>query len=253
MQAKKEIKKNPHKNHRERVKTKYLKYGLECFDDHQVMELVLYYSVAQKDTNVMAHDLINKFGSLRGVLEATPEELCEVDGVGMHSAVLLGLIRDINRRCILSDTRTSEVFDTVSKIGEYLLAYFSGLTNERVCIMLLDNSMRLIECVNLADGSVNGAQVDYRLIAQTALAKRAASVVLAHNHPGGLAVPSREDREVTRAVEAALSVVGVNLLEHIVVGTNNFLPTMLGKYSYVRATPIDNKMPEDFYGTFYDV
>ena len=253
MSTKDDIKKNPHKNHRERVKTKYLNHGLECFDDHQVMELILFYSVAQKDTNVMAHELIDRFGSLRGVLEATPEELCEVDGIGMHTAVLLGLIRDINRRCIMSETRTGEIFDTVSKVGEYLLAYFSGLTNERVCIMLLDNSMRLIDCVTISDGSVNGARVDYRLIAQTALSKKASSAILAHNHPGGFAVPSREDREVTRAVEAALSVVGVNLLEHIVVGTTNFLPTMIGKYSYVRSEPLDSKMPESFHSKFYDI
>lgn len=253
MSDKKEVKFNPHKNHRERVKNKYLEHGLECFADHEVLEMILFYSVPQKDTNVMAHELIDKFGSLRKVLEATPDELCEISGIKSHTAVLLGIIRDVNRRCILSEVREGEVFDRVSKIGEYLMGYFSGLSNERVCVMLLDNSMRLIDCVNISDGSINGSTVDYRLIAQTALSKRASSVILAHNHPDGCAIPSREDREVTRAVEAALSVVGVNLLEHIVVGAGNFLPTMIGKYSYVRTMPLDEKMPEVFHSTFYDV
>ncbi len=253
MSDKKEVKLNPHKNHRERVKNKYLEHGLECFADHEVLEMILFYSVPQKDTNLMAHELIDRFGSLRKVLEATPDELCEISGVKSHTAVLLGIIRDINRRCVLSEVREGEVFDRVSKVGEYLLGYFSGVTNERVCMMLLDNSMRLIDCVKISDGSVNGSSVNYRFIAQTALAKKASSVILAHNHPDGCALPSREDREVTRAAEAALSVVGVNLLEHIVVGAGNYLPTMIGKYSYVRAMPIDQKMPEAFHGTFYDI
>ncbi len=253
MSDKKEVKFNPHKNHRERVKNKYLEHGLECFADHEVLEMILFYSVPQKDTNVMAHELIDRFGSLRKVLEATPDELFEVSGIKSHTAVLLGIIRDINRRCILSEVREGEVFDRVSKIGEYLLGYFSGITNERVCVMLLDNSMRLIDCVKISDGSVNGSSINYRLIAQTALAKKASGAILAHNHPDGCAIPSREDREVTRAVEAALSVVGVNLLEHIIVGAGNYLPTMLGKYSYVRTMPLDDKMPEDFYGSFYDI
>ena len=253
MSDKKEVRFNPHKNHRERVKNKYLEHGLECFADHEVLEMILFYSVPQKDTNLMAHQLIDRFGSLRKVLEATPEELYEVSGIKIHSAVLLGIIRDINRRCVLSDVREGEIFDRVSKIGEYLMGYFSGIPNERVCVMLLDNSMRLIDCVKISDGSVNGSSIDYRLIAQTALSKKASSVILAHNHPDGCALPSREDREVTRAVEAALSVVGVNLLEHIVVGAGNFLPTMIGKYSYVRTMPLDEKMPEVFHSTFYDV
>ncbi len=253
MSDKKEIKVNPHKNHRERVRKKYLEHGLECFADHEVLEMILFYSVPQRDTNVMAHQLIDRFGSLRKVLEATPEELYEVSGIKIHSAVLLGIIRDINRRCVLSEVREGEIFDRVSKIGEYLMGYFSGITNERVCVMLLDNSMRLIDCVKISDGSVNGSSIDYRLIAQTALAKKASSAILSHNHPDGCALPSREDREVTRAVEAALSVVGVNLLEHIVVGAGNYLPTMLGKYSYVRTMSLDDKMPEAFHGTFYDI
>ena len=253
MSDKKEVRFNPHKNHRERVKNKYLEHGLECFADHEVLEMILFYSVPQKDTNLMAHQLIDRFGSLRKVLEATPEELYEVSGIKIHSAVLLGIIRDINRRCVLSDVREGEIFDRVSKIGEYLMGYFSGIPNERVCVMLLDNSMRLIDCVKISDGSVNGSSIDYRLIAQTALSKKASSVILAHNHPDGCALPSREDREVTRAGEAALSVVGVNLLEHIVVGAGNFLPTMIGKYSYVRTMPLDEKMPEVFHSTFYDV
>jgi len=191
--------------------------------------------------------------AVSGVLEANPDELCEVSGIKSHSAVLLGLIRDINRRCILSEVRSGDTFNTVSKIGEYLLGYFSGLTHERVCVMLFDNSMKLIECVKVADGSINGASVDYRLIAQIALSKKASTVVLAHNHPGGLAIPSRDDREVTRAVEAALSVVGVHLLEHIIVGTTNFLPTMIGKYSYVRSAPCDMQLPEGCEKGFYDI
>lgn len=253
MSDKKEIKFNPHRNHRERVKNKYLEHGLECFADHEVLEMILFYSVPQKDTNVMAHELIERFGSLRRVLQATPEELYEVSGIKIHSAVLLGIIRDINRRCVLSDVREGEVFDRISKIGEYLMGYFSGVTNERVCVMLLDNSMRLIDCVKISDGSMNGSSIDYRLIAQTALSKKASSIILAHNHPDGCALPSREDREVTRGVEAALSVVGVNLLEHIIVGSGNYLPTMIGKYSYFRTMPLDNKMPEAFHGTFYDI
>lgn len=248
-----EVKQNPHKNHRERVKQKYLDHGLECFADHEVLEMILFFSVPQKDTNEMAHSLIDRFGSLRGVLNATPEELYEISGVKSHSAVLLGLIRDINRRCVLSEVKKGEIFDTVSKIGRYFVDYFSGLNHERVAIMLLDNSMRFIDCVKISDGTVSGATVDYKLIAQTAMSRHATSVVLAHNHPLGVVVPSRDDREISRAVEAALSVIGINLIEHIIVNEEAYTPTMIGKYSYIRSAPCEAKMPENFAGKFYDI
>ena len=244
---------NPHKNHRERVKRKYLDHGIECFADHEILEMILFYSVPQKDTNELAHCLIDRFGSLRGVLNATPEELSEVNGIKEHSAVLLGIIRDVNRRCVLSEVKKGELFDTVSKIGNYLIGYFSGLSYERVAVMLLDNSMRLIDCVKISDGTVSGATVDYRLIAQIAMSRHATSVVLAHNHPFGVIVPSRDDREISRAVEAALSVLGINLIEHIIVNEEAFTPTMLGKYSYIRSVPYNAKMPENFEGKFYDI
>ncbi len=253
MSTSKQAKPKPHKNHRDRVKTKYLEHGLECFADHEVLELILFFAIPQKDTNELAHELINRFGSLRGVLDATPEELCEVNGIKSHAAVLLGLIRDINRRCILSETVKGDVFDTVSKVGNYLVGYFSGLTHERVCAMLFDNSMRLIDCVKISDGTVTGASIDYRLVAQVAISRRATSVILAHNHPLGIPTPSRDDREVSRAVEAALSVVGINLLEHIIVGEGRFSPTMLGKYSYIRSVPCEIAMPENFACKFYDL
>lgn len=240
-----------HAGHRQRLKNRYMDFGIENLSDHEALELLLFYAIPQKNTNDLAHTLIDRFGSLRGVLSADVDSLKSVDGIGEHSAILITLISDIYRKMRLSDNPETEVMDSLSKIGKYLLNYYEGVNEERVTMMLFDNSMRLIDFVTLSNGSVNSSSVDYRTIAELALRKKASSVILAHNHPNGLAIPSSEDRMISKNVDAALSVIGVHLIEHIIVGTANYAPTMQLHYGSLRAAPTTLKVGEDFFSKFY--
>ena len=240
-----------HAGHRQRLKNRYLEFGIENLSDHEALEMLLFYAIPQKNTNDLAHLLIDRFGSLRNVLTADVDSLKAVDGIGEHSAILIKLISDMHRKVRLSDNPDSEVMNSLSKIGKYLLNYYDGVGEERVTMMFLDNSMRLIDFVTLSHGSVNSSSVDYRSIAELSLRKKASAVILAHNHPGGLAIPSSEDRLISKNVDAALSVIGVHLIEHIIVGTANYAPTMQVHYGSLRAAPTTFKICEDFFSKFY--
>lgn len=243
---------NLHAGHRERMKERYLKCGADGFTEHELLEMLLYYSLPRKNTNEIAHELIHNFGDLKDVLEATPDELMQISGIKESSAILISLVCEINRRASISANKDCLIFDRLSVVGKYLTDYYRGLSKERFCVMYLDNSMRLIDFVKLSEGSVNSTAVDYRTIASGALFKGASSVIISHNHPNGLALPSVEDREVSRAVESALSVVGVTLLEHIIVGSENYFPTMKSTFGFLRAVPILGKFDDDFVNRFYD-
>ncbi len=243
---------NIHAGHRDRMKDKYLKSGIDNFSDHELLEMLLYYALPQKNTNELAHNLIAEFGSLKGVLEADTDSLMRVDGIKKHTAILLSLVNGINRRTRISENNDCMIFDSLSKVGEYLLNYYSGLCREQVCVMLFNNSMKLIDFVKISEGSVNSAAIDYRSIATISLTKNASCVILSHNHPNGLAIPSSEDREVTKTVESALSVLGITLLEHIIVGSENYMPSMKAAFGFMRAAPSLMKFDKDFIDRFYN-
>ena len=181
--------KNPHAGHRKRLRERYGRSGMDDFADHEVMELLLTYAIPRIDVNEQAHALIERFGSVAGALDALPEELCEVKGIGPEAAGFLTMLPSVFRRYALNKVTPMKSMDTLAKIGEYLMGLYTGVTFERVYLLLLNNSMGLIDCVHLADGSINSADVNVRRIAELALFKHASGVVLAHNHPRGLAIP----------------------------------------------------------------
>ena len=240
-----------HAGHRQRLKNRYLDFGVENFSDHELLEMLLFYAIPQRNTNDLAHALIDRFGSLAGVLSADIDSLKSVKGLGEHSAILIALVNDIQRKIRLSNNNDVEKLDSLSKIGKYLMNYYEGVNEERVTLILLDNSMRLIDFVLLSTGSVNSSSVDCRSIAEISLRKNASCVILAHNHPGGLAIPSSEDRMISKNVDAALSVIGVHLIEHIIIGTANYAPTMQLHYGHMRAAPTTLKIDENFFSKFY--
>jgi len=214
---------NPHAGHRERLRARFLSEGLDAFAEHNVLELLLFYALPQKDTNELAHTLINRFGSLSGVLDASPDDLCRVAGLGMNTATLLALMPALFRRYKLSSAARDICLNTTDKAGEYLLPLFTGLKNEVVYLLCLDAKCKPLCCRQLFEGTVNAAQVNTRKVVELALTFNASSIILSHNHMSGVALPSEEDEATTKRIQAALEAVGVKLADHIIVADDDFV------------------------------
>ncbi len=212
-----------HKGHRERLRQRFLEKGLDDFTDIQALELLLFYAIPQKDTNPIAHALLDRFGSLSQVLEASPEELKKTPGISDHSASLICLVTQFARFCQVDAVQRVKSLTTLDACGEYLVPYFYGRSMETVFLLCLDAKCKVLCCKEVGTGSVNSASISIRKIVETALAANATTVVLAHNHPSGIALPSQEDIETTRRAAAALRAVEVHLADHVVVAEGDYV------------------------------
>ena len=219
-----------HADHRQRVRQRFLENGLEGFNDIQVLELLLFYAIPRQDTNPVAHALLDHFGSLSQVMEAPVEELKKVKGMGENSAAFLSLVTAVGRYYQVDKAKQIKILPTVEDCGRYLVPYFHGRRNETVFLLCLDAKCKVICCKEIGEGSVNSAGVPIRRIVETALGVAATTVVLAHNHPSGLALPSGEDVETTRRIAAALNAVEINLADHIVVADEDFVSVAQSGY-----------------------
>ena len=221
-----------HKGHRDRLKQRFLEEGLDNFTDIQVLELLLFYAIPQKDTNPIAHALLDRFGSLSRVLEADVEELKKVPGISDQSATLLALVTELCRYYQVDCSQRMEVLTTLDACGAYLVPRFFGRNNETVFLLCLDAKCKVLCCKEVGEGSVNSASISIRKIVETALSANATTVVLAHNHPSGVALPSAEDVQTTRRIAAALSAVEVHLADHIVVAEGDYVSMVQSGYRF---------------------
>ena len=221
-----------HKGHRERLKQRFLEDGLDNFTDIQVLELLLFYAIPQRDTNPIAHALLNHFGSLSGVLDADVAELKKVPGISDHSATLLALVTELCRYYQVDSAQQVEILTTLDACGAYLVPRFFGRTRETVFLLCLDAKCKVLCCKEVGEGSVNSASISVRKIVETALAANATTVILAHNHPSGVAVPSGEDAQTTRRIAAALSAVEVHLADHIIVADGDYVSMVQSGYRF---------------------
>ncbi len=204
-----------HDGHRQRLKTEFL-VRPDSFPDHKVLELLLFYANPRSDTNPLAHDLMEHFGSLAGVLDATPEELQKVKGVGEHAAVLLKCVKELGGRYLTARASLEDIVDGTTTACALLRPSFFGARNERVCVLCMDGKHKVLGVRQVAEGNVNAVEVTTRLIVEAALSLNATSLILAHNHVSGLAFPSPEDKATTRHLYEVLSRVGVELLDHLI-------------------------------------
>ena len=212
-----------HTGHRQRLKEQYLNNGLDGFTDFQVLELLLYFAIPRIDTNPIAHALIDRFGTLDRVMDAPASELMQVEGVGPNAAMLLSLITDAARYYQVRRSENTKILTNVNECGRYMLPFFHGKPLETVLLLCLDAKCKVISCRVVGEGSVNSASVPIRRIVEMALTSNATSVVLAHNHPSGIAVPSPEDVVSTRRTAAALAAVDITLVDHIIVADDDFV------------------------------
>lgn len=212
-----------HDGHRQRLKERFLREGLDNFEQLQVLELLLFYCIPRQDTNPIAHALLDRFGSVSKVLEATPEELKKVPGVGESAALFLSLIMATGRYYLVNQKEKDTILTSIEKCGQYLLPFFHGRRNETVFLLCLDAKCKVLSCKEVGEGSVNSAAVPIRRIVEMALGDNATSVVLAHNHPSGLALPSGEDIQTTRRLSLALRAVEIELVDHVVVADGDYV------------------------------
>jgi len=211
-----------HEGHRKRLKERFLREGLDNFEQHQILELVLFFSIPRKDTNEIAHNLLLKYGSLSGVFEAEFKDLIDTPQIGENTAFLLTLIPDLARRYFNDKWRDKKELNSSTKAGEYAATLFTGRQYEAFFVISLDaqNKVNYAELVH--EGTINEAPVYPRMIVESALRHKANSVILAHNHPGGSLSPSRADIEATERIRAALEGISIKVVDHIIVCGNNF-------------------------------
>ena len=212
-----------HEGHRARVKKRFLEEGLDHFSDIQALELLLFYALPRVDTNPIAHGLLDRFGSLSQVLEASPEELCKVQGVGENGALLLNLIPQMGRFYMTDRAKSATILTSLEQCAEFLVPRFFGRKLETVFLLCLDAKCKVLCCKELGEGSVNSTGLSIRRVVETALGVNASSAVLAHNHPSGLAIPSPEDIQTTRRIAMALQAVEITLVDHIIVADDDYV------------------------------
>lgn len=211
-----EKKKAIHTGHRGRVKEEFLTRGIEGWPDHRVLELLLFYAIPQGDVNPLAHELIDRFGSLDGALDALPEELMKVKGMGEHSVTLLKLIPAVTGRYLEGRTGPGVIIHTAAEAGHVLAPYFYGARNETVYVLCLDAKEKLLGVQRISEGNNANSDVTIRRVAEECLALRASFCYLAHNHVSGVALPSPADMNTTDVVRSALAPLGVRLVDHLV-------------------------------------
>lgn len=214
---------NIHEGHRKRMKERFMKSGLDDFAPHNVLEFLLFYSIPRGDTNPIAHRLIDAFGSLSGVFDATPEELMKVSGVGESTAILISMIPQMARKYLEDKADAVNVVSGCGDIGAYLLPKFVGRTNEALMMVSIDNKNKVISCSVVAEGTVDSAKVSRRKVMEEAMKVKATRVILAHNHPRGVAVPSAEDVAMTREIGRLFAQVGIELVDHIIIADDDYV------------------------------
>lgn len=212
-----------HGGHRQRLKNRFLEEGLEHFDEHQVLELLLFYCIPRQDTNPIAHNLLEHFGSLTQIMEAAPSELQKVKGMGESSATFLSLLNSFCRYYQINRASSAVILNTLEECGKYLMPFFYGRRNETVYLLCLDAKCKVLSCKEVGEGSVNSAAVPIRRIVEMALGANATSAILAHNHPSGLAFPSPEDQLTTKQLAVALAAVDITLVDHMIMADDEFV------------------------------
>ena len=211
-----------HDGHRKKMRARFLETGLDAFADHEALELLLYYAIPRKDTNGIAHELMNRYGTLEAVRSAPVEDLMRVEGIGEQAAVLLKLVPKVVQKARLSANKDT-ILNSTERAGSFLLERFRGEKNEVIYQLCLDKKGKLLSCRRLNEGGADSSELNLRRLVENALLASASAVILSHNHPSGIALPSTEDYATTERVQEALRMVGVTLVDHIIVADDDFV------------------------------
>lgn len=211
------MKNNPHENHRARMRKRYLTQGLEGFADHEVLELLLYYAYPRCDTNPIAHNMLNEFGSLHNLCESDVKTIMTRLKCTEKVATLVSLVPQLAKRYFVNKWGDNVVFDDAKTAGSFCISLFVGDTVEKFYVICADKNNKLINTQLISEGTLDESAVYPREIVRAALDNNAASIILTHNHPSGSFRPSRNDLETTRHITETAERVGFDVLDHIIV------------------------------------
>ncbi len=212
---------NLHSGHRERLRKRFLEEGLDSFEDHQVLELLLFQVIMRGDTNLISHRLMQRFGSLSAVLEADPKDVASVEGCGEKAAAFMAMIPQVTRRYYHDRVlRDRPKLNSSTAVADYLIPLMAGRPEEVFYVLCLDTQCRVVYPALICEGTVKEAAVYPRHVVEVAIRHRAASVVLAHNHPAGTTKPSPQDQHLTKILIQALGPLDIKVLDHIIVAGN---------------------------------
>ncbi len=207
--------------HRERLRGRYLENGLDSLQDYEVLELLLFYAVPRKDTKPIAKELIERFGGLHGVFDASADDLMNA-GLTQNAAALLTMVPQLQKRYERAKNAERTVIRNTSDAGRIACGMFRNQAEESVRMICLNAGGKIVRRSEIAQGDVNAVYFPIRKIVEIALGCKAVSVILVHNHPGETLSPSREDLDATESAKAALNTVGIRLLDHLIVSGTNY-------------------------------
>lgn len=213
---------NPHEEHRRRVRKEFLANGFsDATPPHKILEMLLFYSIPRKDTNKIAHALLNRFGSISGVVNATPTKLMSVDGIGENSIALIKLLIPVFRHYKSSSVEKSNAPASMNSICDYIMAKYIGFTKEIFAVTSFNAKGEIVGFDTLNSGDVAYVGLSTRNFVEKVLERKATSVVISHNHPTGTALPSPSDVQTTKRIAALLATLGITLLDHIIVSNED--------------------------------
>jgi DNA repair protein RadC len=203
--------------HRQRLRERFEQSGFNGFHDYEVIELLLSYAIPRRDVKPLAKELMSRFGSLSAVVDAPLAHLKQVEGVGSHASVLLGMVPRLLDRYLQDRWKRNESFHSTQDAVRYLSSLLGTERTEVFSILALNSQNALIAAQEIQRGSVNRTAVFPRLVVEACLKHRATAVILAHNHPGGDPNPSSADRQLTRKLKRLLNDLDIQVHDHIIV------------------------------------
>lgn len=226
---------NIHDGHRERLRNEFLNLGEnQSMHDHKLLEMLLFYAIPRKDTNPIAHALIDTFGSFSAVFDADVESLANVKGMTKNAAVLIKSILPIARTYVASKSSTDKCIKTFEDIGNFFMAKYLGIKSETCSMLCLNGKGEILTFEVISDGDLDSTGLSIRTVLEKVIKTSATAVVLAHNHPSGIALPSVQDIELTKMVAAALKTISVTLIDHLIIANNDYISmAQSSKYEHI--------------------
>lgn len=210
------------RGHRRRLHQKFMNSGIEALHEYEALELLLTYAIRRQDVKVRAKALLERFASLKGVLDADTADLKQIEGIGDRSALLFKVVKEMAALYLKQKAREKKQVTCTTELFDFCRMVMGGKKDEEFCVIYLDAQNQIIECETVQKGVVNQAVVYPRQVLEKALTRKASAIILAHNHPSGHVRPSDADIRLTKTIQETARLLDILVHDHIIVGENRF-------------------------------